>query len=396
MDMKKGIFTCLVAVALAAHGQNSPYVAKVFDFCPAPGQFVNELPEYEPGDDKEAILAKAAEYIVGQENGGLLSLGSWGGYIVVGFDHTIANVPGGYDFKVNANAFYAAANPKPDAPLGGSCEPGIVMVSYDANGNGLPDDAWYELAGSEYHKLETRHNYQVVYYKPAPDKVATPHPDNTFLNDTSYIFWKDNRGECGYVERNTFHKQSYYPEWIDADSLVFSGSRLADNGVDESGVGNYYVLYAYGWGYVDNHPNTTDLSNFKIDWAVDADGNPVWLPGVDFIKIYTGVLQMNGWLGECSTEVSGIVDLHPDVLVTSVGRPATDDWWVCSGDGFLRIEGQCPADAVLLDLSGRVAASFRLVAGENICSTAGLHRGVYMLRMAAAASGTRTCKIIIR
>ena len=30
--------------------------------------------------------------------------------------------------------------------LGGSAEPGIVFVSKDVNGNGEPDDEWYELA----------------------------------------------------------------------------------------------------------------------------------------------------------------------------------------------------------------------------------------------------------
>ena len=56
--------------------------------------------------------------------------------------------------------------------------------------------------------------------------------------------------------------------------------------------------------------NASDESAIDIDWAVDANGNKVHLPGVDFIKIYTGVNQENGWLGECSTEVSGVEDLH--------------------------------------------------------------------------------------
>lgn len=29
-------------------------------------------------------------------------------------------------------------------------EPGVIQVCYDANGNGLPDDGWYEIAGSSY------------------------------------------------------------------------------------------------------------------------------------------------------------------------------------------------------------------------------------------------------
>ncbi|MES1923608.1 hypothetical protein MHBO_005212 [Bonamia ostreae] len=48
----------------------------------------------------------------------------------------------------------------------------------------------------------------------------------------------------------------------------------------------------------------------KIDWAVDSNGNPVELTGVDFVKVYTGQNQQCGWLGETSTEVLGITDLH--------------------------------------------------------------------------------------
>ena len=44
-----------------------------------------------------------------------------------------------------------------------------------------------------------------------------------------------------------------------------SGTKLADNYIDESGTGTYYVQYAYGWGYVDNHPNNDARSNFKIE-----------------------------------------------------------------------------------------------------------------------------------
>lgn len=43
---------------------------------------------------------------------------------------------------------------------------------------------------------------------------------------------------------------------------------------------------------------------------MDADGQPANLSGVDFIRIHTGVNQENGWLGECSTEIMGVVDLH--------------------------------------------------------------------------------------
>ena len=108
-----------------------------------------------------------------------------------------------------------------------------------------------------------------------------------------------------------YHTQSYYPEWTDADELTFSGTRLPDNGKDVSGWGSYYVLYSYPWGYADNHPNdSVALNSFDIGWAVDRQGNKVSLPGADFIRVYTGVNQYCGWVGETSTEISRAQDLH--------------------------------------------------------------------------------------
>ena len=310
MKVNKGILLFFLGLLSLQSIAQSPYISKVYEYMPAPGQFINELPEYEPGDTKNDMRLKAEESIADDERI-LVSLGGYGGYIVFGFDHMVKNVPGEYDFKILANAFYANANPNPDAPKeGGSCEPGIVMVSYDANGNGKPDDEWYELAGSEYYKPETIKNYKIKYFRPDENKIKTPDHSYPALNDTTYVRWESNQGNYGYVYKNIYHKQPYYPQWIEENELVFEGTKLADNYIDESGEGSYYVQYAYAWGYVDNHPNTDDRSNFKIDWAVDKDGNSVQLPGVHFIKVYTGVNQYCGWLGETSTEIMGAIDLH--------------------------------------------------------------------------------------
>lgn len=289
----------------------SPYVSSVYDFRPAPGQFINKMPEYKEGDTQEIMNRKVLTSI-GYNSRMMISLGGYGGYVVCGFDHTIINVPGKCDFKILGNAFYADANPNPTGSTkGGSCEPGIVMVAYDKNKNGKPDeDEWYELAGSEYHKPGTIKNYEITYLRPATDHVPTPSEEDKWNIDTTYIPWSDNIGKKGYVFKNTFHNQIYYPQWIKEDALRFTGTLLPTNAIDESGTGSYWVLYAYDWGYADNGLNTDEDSNFDIDWAVDAKGNPVHLPGVDFIKIYTGVNQYCGWLGETSTEVEGINDLH--------------------------------------------------------------------------------------
>ena len=51
---------------------------------------------------------------------------------------------------------------------------------------------------------------------------------------------------------------------------------------------------------------------FNIEWAVDAEGVPVHLPMVHFIKIYNAMNQYCGWIGETSTEVTGGIDYHPE------------------------------------------------------------------------------------
>lgn len=366
MVMKKNslfiVLICCSAHLLAV----SPYVSQVFEFVPAPGQFVNVLPAYVAGDDADAVLAKVNAGLVGKENGTIVSLGAWGGYLVVGFDHTIANAPNAYDFKISGNAF------------SGNAEPGVVLVSVDENNNGLPDDTWYELAGSESGKPATLANYEVTYYRPSAEKEAATG------NITDYIRWKDNRDSTGFVAKNTFHTQSYFPQWIAADSLVFKGTRLPNNGV-KSSTGSYTQLTSFAFGYADNAPNNSEGAQFKIEWAVDNLGQAVQLAGIDFVKIYTGVLQDNGWTGECSTEVSGVMDLHtptalPDyhtlsALIYSVGQQLTVE---NSGDETIQIftvSGVCVAQSLAVK-----QASFQIATP-----------GVYLVKI-----GNAVQKVIMR
>lgn len=302
----------------------SAYIAKVFDYLPAPGQFVNELPKYVPGDTYETMVNKAGKELVG-ENANTITLGGWGGYVVLGFDHTIVNVAGRRDFRIHGNAFGAASNPRPNAPFGGSSEPGIIMVAYDKNKNGRPDEEeWYEIKGSgnfsaekepwypiaagKNNDVHTFRSYEMTYNRPATES-ATGTPQNN-ISIPNYIHWTDNQGQQGYKVKNTFHAQSYYPAWLKDDKVTYKGIRLARNGIEESGQGSYFVQYGFSYGYADNYPNVHNNSGIDIEWAIDKNGNKVTLPGIDFIKIYTAVDQENGWLGEASTEVGRGEDLH--------------------------------------------------------------------------------------
>lgn len=269
-------------------------MSKVLEFSPAPGQFINDIPEYNEGDTKESIRAKAEEIIL---NKSMVSLGAFGGYIVVGFDHSIINAEGKRDFFLGSNAFT------------GSSECGIVSVSIDRNNNGIADDEWYELAGSEYENPETIKNYSVTYYR--PDKNKTPVPGTSGVVDKEYIKWVDNMGGEGYIEQNNFtnHTPEYWPLWLNEDKLTFRGTLLPKNyTVNKSGI---YFLAKYDWGYADNYPNR-DIENnsFDISWAVNSNGEKVELPCIDFIKVSTGLLQNCGQIGETSTEFLGAKDLN--------------------------------------------------------------------------------------
>ena len=288
------LYSVLCTLGLYA---NSPYISHVWEYVPAPGQFVNEIPKYEIGDTKESMRQKAETQIANNAQG-LISLGGWGGYVVFSFDHPIANMKGQKDFIVEGNTAFA-----------GSSEPGIVMVSYDANGNGQPDDEWFELAGSEYNNPQTIHDYQVTYERPAANHKPTPDPNQKYRIDTTHVKWTDNKGGTGFLVQISFHTQDYYPKWISANTMTFKGARLPDNYTMQ---GSNYIQTPYDYGYVDNTFNSEEASQLDISWAVKADGTPVQLNAIHFVKVYTAVHEQCGTIGEASTEVKGAKDLHPN------------------------------------------------------------------------------------
>lgn len=269
---------------------SSPSCDKVCEFTPAPGQYVNE--NYTASNQVEACT-----YALGRIRDGVyVSLGGFGGYLIVGFDHSIAN-DGDYNFAVK-NSVYSNYS-----------EPGIVWVMQDEDGNGLPDDTWYELKGSEYGLDCTVSDFAVTYYRPAAPAQA--------------VAWTDNRGGSGSIDYLVaYHKQDYYyPAWIKADSYTLRGTCLEARNYDQSGRGVYWINPDYGWGYADNYSETDLLperatgptkgcNHFRIADAVTFDGQPANLQYIDFVKVQTGLNTKSGWLGEVSTEVIDVIDFN--------------------------------------------------------------------------------------
>lgn len=282
---------------VAVNIHKNSYVSKVFDFLPAPGQFVNT----------SWADTAAGKKLLGESSGGV-SLGGFGGYIIVGFDQPIVNRkenPYGVDFTVVGNAF------------GGWGEPAAVQVMKDDNKNGLPDDTWYELAGSEYHFKASQKNLEMTYINPKYNKRKT-------------IPYKTNKGFNGAMRTNGFHQQPYYPDpfafGINIESVKYTGT-LTQFLLDKSKP-NYIVAKRLPmFGYADSRPanrkptqprnpyfedeNGKPADGFDLAWAVDSQGNTIKLDTVHFVKVYSTVQEDGGWLGEISPEIFKVAITTP-------------------------------------------------------------------------------------
>lgn len=298
-----------------------------------------------------------------------VSLGSFGGYAVLDFGAITRDASGAYvsggiyndpanaygvDFTLFGNAMSTWA------------EPGCVQVSqdgvkwYDIAGSlhyQMPNDT---TGGAIW-------DYTVTYENPvaADDdllsgKTGTAEKAVTWSASYKTRPTSSATPESGSVAYNNWHKHSYFPLFNNYFASPKTGASALDgllnpvpaglsfkdkfgvytekNGTTAStltlkGVklvppknnnANSTAPDDFLFGYFDCHPNglrsgaqvnpyTTgrtgnDNSNgdpIDISWAVDENGNPVYLDAIRYVRCYTGVMQMNGIMGESSSELLG-------------------------------------------------------------------------------------------
>ena len=307
----------------------------LYAYLPAPAQFVNE--GVTTGGWGDAYDSNGAVKATGSTG---VSLGFFGGYAVYEFENPIADDPThpyGADFIVYGNAFW------------NNSEAGCIQVSKDGT-------TWYDIAGSMYYTKSTK-GATITYTNPNPneDKGITAAGATITLADVPYALTVNGTTTSGTVTKNTFHNHSWFP--LNANYFVDSGTRKEMAKVDEFSFvsrtlnsdnitstltfkGTLLTNYPgtgktdqIGFGYCDVHPNKTlggtiaynpyqtftSSSDYDtkvagtsggdpidIAWAVNSSGAPVKLGSIKYVRIYTGMAQMNGIFGEISTEVCGV------------------------------------------------------------------------------------------
>ena len=312
----------------------------IYAYLPAPAQFVNEGVTTGGWGDIYDSTGK----LKGNATTGV-SLGFFGGYVVYEFNTPIADDPThpyGADFIVYGNAFW------------NNSEAGCIQVSQ----NGTD---WYDIAGSMYYTKSTP-GASITFTNPNLNEDEVGTEDNPVeagdagkLADVDYTLKVGTSTTTGKVTKNTFHNHSWFPMYVNyftdsgsrkamdkISTLPFVSKTTRANGVANTLTFTGTLLTNYpgtgktaeiGFGYCDVHPNKTlggtiaynpyqtftSSSDYDtkvagtsggdpidIAWAVDSKGAPANLSSVKYVRIYTGMAQMNGVFGEISTEVCGV------------------------------------------------------------------------------------------
>ncbi len=281
----------------------SPYLSDVIDLSLAPYSSVGVSNPFGMTDTKKSAMDKAREKLCKDFSTGNtgISLGPLGGYIVFKFDHTVMNVDGVRDFRIGS---YATSMSYP--------APGIVYVAFDKNLNGEPDeDEWYELAGSEYSKTTTLRDLTVTYNR--PETFLTNVSMGKEVND--YITYSINGVPGALSSGSMSNVIPQWPYWLreseEGKCISFTGVSQLPSNTQMNGMFPATTQW-YEYGYVSNSDPADEVrSSFDINWAVDKDGKPVHLPGVDFVKVQTAtMMDAGGWYGALKTSLNCAIDLH--------------------------------------------------------------------------------------
>lgn len=314
--------TLMAAVAWVS--ADSPFATEVVEFSPAPGQLVN-VPQF--NDPSRALGPPVGGGTHNADNSKIVSLGGFGGVIVLRFDHTVVDDPANpfcVDAIVFGNAFWVGHDPNRHW-----AECACIEISRDSNGNGLPDDPWYLIPGS--HLSAPLDLTTQTWDDDLPDMTYPPYPVEP---EFPYQDWIP-PGSSGVWDTQVYRLPSAVFDTIvlanpngpgatvegvfgygDFAPVLILGDLDGDNVVDDPALApeDFYTI--------PNDPLTVGIAPgsgggdaFDIGWAVDPDtGLPADIDGFDFIRISNGVNHVTPNFGELSPEIGGVADVAAGLL----------------------------------------------------------------------------------
>ncbi|MFW5652548.1 MAG: hypothetical protein ACOC0P_00765 [Planctomycetota bacterium] len=270
------------ATAIALPGP-SRFATEVIEYSPAPGQWVTD-PDF--NDPVRALGAPIGGGTLFADLSKLVSLGGFGGTLVLGFDRTIWDHPWnahGVDAIVFGNGLHVGFNPNIRF-----AEAATIEISRDVNNNGRADDPWYLIPGSDITDpaMQQRDGFFIL----PDDPYAEPPIANPNTNGEE-AFW-------GYADLSPVLRLGD----LDGDNLIEDPSISPDV---------FYSTPDDPWS-VGISPGSGGGDGFDIASAVDPiTGAPANLDGFDFIRITTAVDAELVGLGEVSAEIGGVSAVRP-------------------------------------------------------------------------------------
>lgn len=253
--------TTLVDVQFAAGKSSWRY-----PFGTEAGSFASPYEEYKQ---------KLSNYIQNKPSAEL-NIGEWGGYAVYGFDHTIANVPSESDIQVTVTDYSQSET--------------AFFVAYDRNKNGKPDeDEWYEIKSA---------NFGVTQIK---DYKKTFTYNGIYSGNNIEYEWKDSETN-GKIEAN-FNR---FPGCDKKDNKII----LTEEWKNTFTLSGRRIITRAQMAFTPNKTYNIDINN-----AVNKNDEPIFLPGVDFLKVQNICVmywkdELEPYMYYKGQKISGIEDKH--------------------------------------------------------------------------------------
>jgi hypothetical protein len=306
-------------IDISLNGPNEPY------YLPAPGQRIN-VPAFNQA--KAVLGSPVGGGTFTPNNDGIVTLGGFGGQIVVAFDHDVENNPAnpmGLDAIVFSNTLWYDYNPNYHW-----AEFATIEIMPELNDNNIPGDhpgeIWYVIPGSFLSdpcsfRTQTWNSGDSGYpifsgwpgsYQTSAFEIFPLYHEITSGSSTAWAYVNPNFEDAD--PSNDYLEGTWgYAEYTPTLNL---GDRDADNITD--GFGDANDMAPELFYTIPDDPYTVGISlgacggdAFDIDWAVDPNTwQPANLKTFRYIRLTTAVQDDLGVFGKVSAEIDAVSDVR--------------------------------------------------------------------------------------